>query len=135
MNQKLTRLIKCVRDEKESGKEGGEWVPDLDTQLEWSDMKDHSNSWHIVRERPNFGTIEIRLLPSWPLETLEPAVKDVHDFVRFALDIAPKAVGITSYAEMRQSQFWRYLCSYKIGGERRLPLDYDKNKWNAHVFS
>ena len=124
--EKLTRFMKCVGGDKETGK----WMLDLETPLLWNDEDNHgSGAWHFVRERPTLGTFEVRMLPSWPVEHLEAVLIDIDRFVRYIVSIAEEAVGMLSYAEMRESAYWEKVCTFPIGGVECIPLDYSFTEW------
>ena len=125
----LKRLIRLVKGDKEHGV----YAIDLATPMEWGTPGDvGAGMWTFCRLRPTLGTIEVRLLPSWPVGLIADVGTDLYEFVEFLVAEAPEEP-IRSVAELVQSPVWEKITSFKIGGIAPIPSVYSRSMWQSDV--
>ena len=134
--QGLTRLIKQTDDPWEYSKSGAGWEPDLQTPLVWGNSSDEGSGWWpLCRLRSNYGTAEIRLLPSWPIQTLDAVTTDLVGFVVHVLSLAP-STPFEDCEEFMASREWTDLCDYRFeGGVRAIPMGWNETLWRQCAFN
>jgi len=126
-------LKRMMRPVGEADPEFGEWQIDLKSSMEWGNPADWKTGyWPHVRPRPDYETVEVRLMPSLPLPILGEVSHHLVDFVNCILHIAPQTMP-RSIAELKESRAWRHLTSLSICGQT-IPRDYDEVMWNKYVF-
>lgn len=131
---RMTRFITCV----EGTKEDGTWAPDLVTPMQWNDHDvAELGIWHMSRLRTRQGTIEVRFMPSVPLEYLPDVAHDIAELVQYLVEIAPsRPYGAGGNVdEFMESRLWTALGQHEIGGQADWqPRIYTKELWQRDVF-
>ncbi|MBV9158983.1 MAG: hypothetical protein JO019_00075 [Candidatus Kaiserbacteria bacterium] len=131
--RQYSSLKRMMRPVGELNVQSGDWEVDLESPMEWGNEIDgKTGHWPLARARWQFGTTEIRLLPSWPLESLEEVVNHVVGFCDLVLSVAPATIPDTLEA-CRSTKAWREITSYSIVG-KTIPADYNSAMWHEDVF-
>lgn len=127
----ITRFIHCVDGDKENGT----WAPDLMTPMVWGDHDvAELGIWHFSRLRTRQGTIEVRILPSVPIECLADVVRDIDELVAFLVSIAPSTPRFDSPQTFMASDLWREVEKFRLGGQLDwLPVVYTREMWMHDV--
>lgn len=129
----LRRFIHCVSGDKENGN----WEKDLKTPMSWGDHDvAELGLWPISRLRTKQGTIEIRILPSVPLEILDDVARDIVDLVVYLLSIAPShSCRVDDIGDFMTSVLWDEIKKFKIADHATMPSEYTKAMWMNDVFN
>ena len=127
--ESLKRLITLTEGDKEHGK----YAIDLRTHLTWGMPGEMgAGMWTFCRLRPVLGTLEIRILPSWPVDTIADVGADLYEFVELLVSETPEKP-LRSLEELVQLPAWEKITSFKIGGFDCIPNVYTQRMWQSDV--
>ncbi len=127
--ESLPRLIEKTG---EGMKQDG-WAVDLVNPLEWGKPDDEgAGRWPFIRPRSKFGTLEVRLLPSMPVQTMRRAVIMLQEVMIFLFENAPKHP-VRSLSEFFGTPAWLLMYrDLRVGGQS-FPANYTAKQWLQDV--
>lgn len=139
LKARFESLPRLIKNTSAGSKDDSGWEIDLAEPLRWDRTQDHGSGWWPVCRPKLFddknGMLELRFLPSWPLEKLETVFTDLDRFVSHLLDVAPDCIGIETLDGFLRSAAWRKVLKHPIVGDRYLPERYTREQREADIFS
>lgn len=127
--ESITRLIRLTHGSKEHGT----YEIDLKTHMKWGVRGEvGAGMWTFCRPRPAFGTIEIRLLPSWPVDSIGDVGTDLYEFVEFLISVAPEKP-FQNLEDLIHSSAWEKISTFKVGGVDSIPSAYTEEMWQSDL--
>jgi len=74
----------------------------------------------------------VRILPSWPVDTIADVGADLYEFVELLVSETPEKP-LRSLEELVQLPAWKKITSFKIGGIAPIPSVYSRSMWQSDV--